>query len=77
MKPIVVHTALAVSMAGLDGSLIFAQENTTTTGQVAARQQVKQIHKWLSSPVGQALAPDGSLTASAWGANAVFRIVPQ
>ncbi|GEM_PF-6882180 len=36
MKPIVVYTALAVSMAGLDGSLVFAQENTTTTGQVAA-----------------------------------------
>ena len=46
MRHIIIHTTLVISMVGLAGSLVFAQANTTTPGQVAAGQQVRQIHKW-------------------------------
>lgn len=46
----------------------------TTVSRVDRNGQRTVIANGLSSPVGLALAPDGSLTVATWGANAAFRI---
>lgn len=76
MKRMVIHTALAMSMTGLAGSLVFAQANTTTPGQVTAGQQVKQIHDGLSSPVGMAYDAGGNLYIANWSDGTVVRFAP-
>ena len=46
----------------------------TTVSRVDRDGQRTVIMDGLSSPVGLALAPDGSLTVATWGANAAFRV---
>ncbi|MAT38044.1 MAG: hypothetical protein CL946_00395 [Ectothiorhodospiraceae bacterium] len=46
----------------------------TTVSRVDRDGQRTVIADGLSSPVGLALAPDGSLTVATWGANAAFRV---
>ena len=46
----------------------------TTVSRVDRKGQRTVVADGLNSPVGLALAPDGSLTVATWGANAAFRI---
>ncbi|MEL4887341.1 hypothetical protein N6P31_09690 [Pectobacterium betavasculorum] len=47
----------------------------TTISRIDRNGHRTIVAEGLSSPVGLALAPDGTLTAATWGANATFRIV--
>lgn len=59
--------------AGVDAVYV-VDYGGTTVSRVARNGRRTIIADGLSSPVGLALAPDGSLTVATWGANAAFRI---
>lgn len=59
--------------AGADAAYV-VDYGGTTVSRVDRSGQRTVIADGLSSPVGLALAPDGSLTVATWGANAAFRI---
>jgi sugar lactone lactonase YvrE len=59
--------------AGTDSAYV-VDYGGTTVSRVYRSGRRTVIADGLSSPVGLALAPDGSLTVATWGANAVFRI---
>ena len=59
--------------AGTDAAYVVDYGGTTVSS--VNRQGVRKvIADGLSSPVGLAVAPDGSLMVATWGANAVFQI---
>lgn len=59
--------------AGTDAAYVVDYGGTTVSRiDRAGRRTV--VVDGLDSPVGLALAPDGSLTVATWGANAIFRI---
>lgn len=62
--------------AGADAAYV-VDYGGTTVSRVDRQGRRMVIADGLNSPVGLALAPDGSLTVATWGANAAFRIVPQ
>ena len=59
--------------AGTDSAYV-VDYGGTTVSRVDRNGRRTVIADGLSSPVGLALAPDGSLTVATWGANAAFRI---
>ncbi|ATM87072.1 MULTISPECIES: hypothetical protein [Yersinia] len=59
--------------AGAD-SVYIVDYGGTTVSHVDRNGKRTVIADGLRSPVGMALAPDGSLTVATWGANAAFRI---
>lgn len=59
--------------AGTDAAYV-VDYGGTTVSRVDRNGRRRVIADGLSSPVGLALAPDGSLTVATWGANAAFRI---
>ncbi|MFJ5483650.1 NHL repeat-containing protein [Pectobacterium actinidiae] len=59
--------------AGTDAAYV-VDYGGTTVSRVDRNGRRTVIADGLSSPVGLALAPDGSLTVATWGANAAFRI---
>jgi sugar lactone lactonase YvrE len=59
--------------AGVDAAYV-VDYGGTTVSKVDRNGLRTVIADGLSSPVGLALAPDGSLSVATWGANAVFRI---
>lgn len=59
--------------AGTDSAYV-VDYGGTTVSRVDRNGQRTVIADGLSSPVGLALAPDGSLTVATWGANSAFRI---
>lgn len=59
--------------AGADSAYV-VDYGGTTVSRVDRKGQRTVIADGLNSPVGLALAPDGSLTVATWGANAAFRI---
>lgn len=59
--------------AGTDSAYV-VDYGGTTISRVDRNGQRTVIADGLSSPVGLALAPDGSLTVATWGANSAFRI---
>lgn len=59
--------------AGADSAYV-VDYGGTTVSRIDRNGRRTVIADGLSSPVGLALAPDGSLTVATWGANAAFRI---
>ena len=59
--------------AGTDAAYV-VDYGGTTVSRVDRHGKRSIIADGLSSPVGLALAPDGSLTVATWGANAAFRL---
>lgn len=59
--------------AGADSAYV-VDYGGTTVSRVDRNGRRTVIADGLSSPVGLALAPDGSLTVATWGANSAFRI---
>lgn len=59
--------------AGTDAAYV-VDYGGTTVSRVDRNGRRTVIADGLSSPVGLALAPDGSLTVATWGANAAFHI---
>lgn len=59
--------------AGADGAYV-VDYGGTTVSRVDRSGRRTVIADGFTSPVGLALAPDGSLSVATWGANAVFRI---
>lgn len=59
--------------AGTDAAYV-VDYGGTTVNRIDRNGRRTVIADGLSSPVGLALAPDGSLTVATWGANAAFRI---
>lgn len=62
-----------IVQAGADSAYV-VDYGGTTISRVDRNGQRTVIADGLNSPVGLALAPDGSLTVATWGANAAFRI---
>ena len=65
-----------VVRAGTDSAYV-VDYGGTTVSRVDRSGRRTVIADGLRSPVGLALAPDGSLTVATWGANAAFRIARQ
>lgn len=61
--------------AGVDAAFV-VDYGGTTVSRVDRQGNRTVIAEGLSSPVGLALAPDGSLMVATWGDNAAFRIRP-
>ena len=62
-----------IARAGADSAYV-VDYGGTTVSRVDRNGRRTVIADGLSSPVGLALAPDGSLTVATWGANSAFRI---
>lgn len=76
----VINTSLGSPGPGIvragDDSAYVVDYGGTTISRVDRNGKRTVVADGLRSPVGLALAPDGSLTVATWGANAAFRIDP-